>query len=313
MLGPPVTLRCPACGALLWARPAPGAYPAWVPCPTCGRPVAVVAPRDPPPLFSWEAYPQLYTFPGRPRTIGPAAHRLATLLLVVVTLLLLAGAGLLLDEGAQAVPAHGYTVGGTVTAGTANGSSVGPLAGAWVNISGENGFLRSLRTGTEGRFLVHGVPAGGITVSAAAPGEAPVTLDLFADPVYSSPSGPLTNLALTLRPGTPSEAATYEETAYPDLESLLAVLLSGSTLLGIAAAVGAVGIVEVARHERYTWAVAGGSAGGLAPLVLVELGLNGIAPFPTVICDIGAVVGLVALVLGGAALALTRSPEPPDS
>ena len=311
MWGPPVTLRCPSCGHLLATRSGAGRHPAWVACPTCGRPVAVVPLRDPPPLFSWEAHPQLYTHPDRPRRFGPPMRRVATLLLAVVTGALLLGAGLLAAEGARAAEGPTYVVGGRVTGLLANGTADGPLAGAWVNISGENGFLRELRTGASGTFSTGGVPAGGISVSAAATGYAPVTLDLFRDPVYSSPPGNLTGLALVLPAGSAAGATTLEESPYSDLESFVALLLGGTTLLGLSAVVGGVGLVEVARRERYAWAVAGGAAGALAPLLLFELDLPGILPLLVEGYDLLALTGVLTVFLGATALALSDPPEPP--
>ncbi|MGI0151860.1 MAG: carboxypeptidase-like regulatory domain-containing protein, partial [Thermoplasmata archaeon] len=217
MLGPLVTVRCPDCRGLLSAHAPALPYPSWVSCPHCGRPVPVVPPQDPPPLFSWEAYPQLYASPDRGRRLGPAIRRAGTVMLVAITLFLAAGATTLLAQGALATSDHPYDVGGVVEGNSTRGAPA-PLSRAWVNVTGENGFEAETISGAGGGFRVDGVPAGGISVSVAASGYAPVTLELFADPVFSSPAGNLTGLAVDLEPGGPSSATTFVETPYPSLE-----------------------------------------------------------------------------------------------
>lgn len=312
MYGPPATLRCTHCGGMFAAPSPTSRSAAWFRCPHCGRPVPVAPAREAPPLYTWEVFPQLYPSLTLPRTVGPSLERTAAVLLLLVTVLLAIAAGGFLWQGASALGSHPYTVGGTVLANPANGSAAEPVGGARVNVSGENGFRASTFTDGSGRFVVRGVPAGGIAVNVTATGYAPLQLDLFANSVYSSPASSPSNLTLTTQAGGLDQGTTLVESPFPDLESFVATLWSGTTLLAVGALVAGTGLAMLVRRERAAWGVAGGSAGALAPAVLAELGVTGMFPPLTYLAVASSLAGIVAAALLALRLASVNDPEPPS-
>jgi hypothetical protein len=272
--------------------------------------VAVIATRDPPPLFTWESFPQIYPSPALPRYIGARMRRgVAVLLAAVLVLLVLTTAGMAW-QGELTAFGPTYTVAGHVLVPSAHGSTTVPVAGAEVNVSGESGFDRSVTADAAGGFRVAGVPTGAITVNVTAPGFSPLVVELFASPVYSA-GGSLTNLTLTPTPGGPNTVFTSVETEYPTLESLLAVLFSGSALLAISTLIAGAGL-WMFRREHLPWGVVGGMAGVLAPVAIGELGIGSLVLWLSILSYVGGAVGVVVAVLAALLLASQQAPEPPD-
>jgi hypothetical protein len=297
MYGPPVTLRCTRCGTYFAAPAPPTTLPAWVPCPHCKQPAAVLAPRDPAPLFTWEAFPHLYPSVALPRLPGRRAPQVALILLAALATLLCVVAGGLLYQGASALPNHPYTVSGQVFALRSNGSGPVPEPGAVVNLTGEDGFRATDLTNAEGQFSFAKVPSGGIAINVTAPHFAPITVVIFATPVYSSPSGRPTNLTIDIVPGPIGAGTTVQESPFADLEQFVATLWSGTSVLAIAAIIAVLGIVRLVRNHRYIWGIAGGVAGAVAPVALFELGTFGLFPILDGVVAVLAVLGVAAAIL----------------
>ncbi len=312
MFGPPVTLRCTRCGHFFGVPTPLTVVPAWVPCPHCQQPAPVLAPREPAPLFTWEAFPHLYPSVRLPAPPSPRVGRIGAILLVVVAALLLAGAAGYLIQGASALPNHPYRVAGRVMAANPNGTASVPLAGAVVALRGENGFRASTVTDPAGRFDFTGVPSGGISINVTAPAYAPVTVVIFADPVYSSPTGHPTNLTVDVSPGAASAGSTLEESPFPDLEQFVATVWSGTSILVLGAVVALVGAARAYRRDRPAWGAAGGVAGLIAPAGLYLLGLLGLFPLLDVLMVLVAVLGGVAAVVLAYRLTAISLPMPPD-
>ena len=310
MAGPSVTVRCTGCGAWLSAPPPLWNAPAWYVCPHCSRPVPVIAPREPPPLFSWEVYPQLYPLGANPRIAGPGLDRSLGAMLLAAAVLLAIVAGAVLVQGAFALGGRGHDIAGHVFAPATNGSGPAPLAGAEVNLSGEHGLRASQITGAGGAFSFSGVPSGRIVLDVHASGFAPLEVQLFASSVYSSPSGNLTNLTLVPNAGATAASRTIIETAFPDLENFVATLWSGSVLFTLAAGVAAAGGARLLLRRRLAWGVAGGMSGALAPLVLVELGVTDVFPTVTYLALVPCALGIAAATVCALQLAGRSEPEP---
>lgn len=311
MVGPSVTLRCPQCGGLLAAPTPVGPLPGWFQCPHCGRPLPVVPPRDPAPLFSWEAFPQLYPAAHPPRPIGPLVQRVGGGLLIGITVVLLILAGGLFSQGAAALPGHSYVVAGHVTAAPGVGSPAGPVSGARVNLTGEDGFSAVTYTAPNGAFRVGGVPTGEITINVTAVGFSPLVMELFASRPYSAPAS-VSDLALQISAGNDSTSTIEVLTPFSSLENFLATLWSGTAVLGLAAVVSAAGAVRLLGRERLAYGVAGGMAGALAPIVLYTLGVAGMFSWMTDLAVAVGLAGLTATVLLGGLLATTSVPDVPD-
>ncbi|HEV2316446.1 MAG TPA: carboxypeptidase-like regulatory domain-containing protein [Thermoplasmata archaeon] len=312
MFGPPVTLRCTQCGGYLAAPTAPSRQPAWFRCPHCGHPVAVLAPRDPPPLFTWEAFPPLYPMPALPRAVGPTYYRTVGAFLVLTTVLLAVVAVGYLWQGESALAPHPYAIAGHVFGRTGPDNSTAPLAGARVNLSGESGFRASMTTDPSGGFAFYGVPAGGITLNVTAAGYSPLQVGLLADPVYSSPAGNLTSFGLVVGPAGSGGGATIVETPFPNLESLVASLWSGGILVILAALVAALGTGFYLRRGRLSWGVAAGAAGAVAPAALIELQVATMFPDLTDLVAVASALGVVAAFMLTVSLAMTSVPEPTE-
>lgn len=312
MFGPPVTLRCPRCGTY-FSVPAPRTtLPAWVPCPHCRQPSAVLAPRDPAPLFTWEAFPHLYPSVEPPRAPDPRLARVGIALLVVVIATLAIVAGVLLVQGAKALPNHPYTVSGQVIAVSANSTRDLPIAGAIVNVTGENGYRATAVTDAQGRFAFADVPSGGIAVNVTAPAFAPVTVVVFANPVYSSPSAHPTNLTISVVPGTAAAGTTVQESPFADLEQFVATLWSGTSVLSVAVIVAVVGLHQLGRRGKFVWGVAGGMAGATAPVALYLLGTIGLFPLLDDLALVPAVAGLAVTILLATLLAAQEPTVPAE-
>jgi hypothetical protein len=263
----------------------------------------VVAPRDPPPLFTWEVYPHLYPGPiARPAPRERSAWPVAFALLAVATALLVLAGGVFLWEGDRSLAPASYRVSGAVEAHNSSGVVVA-VSGAQVTVSGENGFSAVTSSDALGRFALGGVPAGGISVRADAAGYLPTTERIFASSVFSSPSGGAENLTLWLTPGRATNGTNgtvNEASPFPDLETFVASVWSATALLALGATVAGLGSYAAARRSHPAVAVAGGAAAALAPVALVILGLFSMFYVATAAAAIASALGVFA----GSALAI---------
>ncbi|MGI0132083.1 MAG: carboxypeptidase-like regulatory domain-containing protein [Thermoplasmata archaeon] len=306
MTAPTITLRCTRCGQLLSAPSPASLAAAWFACPHCGAPVPVVAPRRPAPLFSWEVYPHLYPPLPPPRGPSPRLPQATFAILLALAVGLAGVAGFFVLNGATTFSPPAYTVGGVVT--TAGGV---PFPGATVNISGENGFDRVLVTGSGGTFELAGVPGGGVLVNVSHAGYESASAQIFLSPVYSAPGGGARALQFELEPGPSSTSLRTVDTAFPDLESLLATLFSGAIWIGLAAGIAGLGARAVRRAEGSPVGVAGGCAGILAPFAFVLLGITAIYPALTYVGGVLIALGVLATTLLVLPMVLTGpSPDP---
>jgi hypothetical protein len=303
-----VTIRCVRCGRLLVAPAPPGADPAWFACPHCAQPLPVVAPRDPPPLFSWEVYPHLYPPAQPPKVPGPAVGRLLVALLVTAALVLVGLAGGLSWAGVSSLSPGQFTVEGVVV--LSAGGTTEPGVGAVVNLTSETGETRSVATGPDGSFVFSGIPPGGVVLNISAVGYGPLLLQLFASSVYST-AGVGRSVDVTLSPGSSGNVTYESDSPFGDLDGFLTSIGSSAVLLGFGAVVAAVGAVAAYRGRRLPYAVAGAGAaiaGSLAPGLL---GLE--TAFPIVTWFAGLAITTGAVALGIATVRLATLGTPPDS
>jgi len=303
-----VTIRCPRCGAYV-AAPSPGARTSWASCPHCYTTLPVVAPSDPPPLFSWEVYPNVYPTLAPPRVPGHRLPMAVALTLVVTTVVLVGIAGVLFWTGSSALAPGTFSLAGEVDAPFDTGLAF-PLQGAFVNLSGEGGFRAAVVTNGSGQFAFTGVPAGGALVNVSAPGYGSVAVVIFLSQPYRAPadSG---GLVVTLQPSSVSGGTTVVESPFSSLEGFLTSLWSGTVLFGIAAAVSGLGAVYAREGRHRAVPVAAGAAALVAPAALFLLG--DASAFPLVgyatagLSALGALaisLGLIPLLWEG------RAPEP---
>jgi len=308
MGGPLVTIRCVRCGRLLVAPIPPGAEPAWFACPHCAQPLPVVAPRDPPPLFSWEVYPHLYPPARPPKVPGPAVGRLLVALLVTAALVLVGLAGGLGWAGASSLGPGAFTVEGVVLLSTSGGTSVA-AANTTINLTSETGEVRTIVAASDGSFAFPGVPSGGVVLNFTHPAYGPTVVQLFASAVYSS-AGVGHILVVTLSPGSVGNVSYQSYTPFGDLDGFLTSLGSAAVLLAFGAVVATVGAVAAHRGRRLPYAVAGAGAaiaGSLAP------GLLGVeTAFPVVTWFAGLAITTGAVALGLATVRLASLGTPPD-
>ncbi|MCI4328482.1 MAG: carboxypeptidase regulatory-like domain-containing protein [Thermoplasmata archaeon] len=307
MSGVLVTIRCPRCARFLVAPAPASSEPTWFSCPHCAQPVPVVAPRDPPPLFSWEVYPHLYPPANPPKVPGPGVTRLLTALLLTATLVLAGLAGGLAWEGAASLSPGGFAVRGVVMESLAGGASA-PLAGVVVNLSSES-TAATTTTGGDGSFEFLHVPAGGVTLNFTRPGFAPLVLQLFASQRYST-AGIGSPVHVTLSPGDPGNVRVLTLSPFGNLNGFLTSLWSASILLGIGALVAGIGTLAAFRERKIPYAVAGAGAAIAAPVAPGLLSILGAFPVVTWFAALAITVGAVALGLGTVRLA--GQGRPPD-
>lgn len=307
MIGPSVTIRCVRCGRFLVAPAPPGRDPAWFACPHCGQPVPVVAPRDPPPLFSWEVYPHLYPPATPPKVPGPGIARLLVALLLTATVVLGGLAGGLGWAGVASLKTGGFAVRGIVADATPQGPV--PATGAIVNLTSETGWTATALTGADGSFVIADVPAGGIALNITQPGYGPINVQLFATSVYASP-GVSGNVHVTLVPGSAGNTTYQSLTPFGDLNGFLTSLWSASFLLTLGALVAAAGTIAAYRDRRFPYAVAGAGAAMAAPLSPGLLGVTTVFPVVTWFDGLVVATGIVAFAI--AAVRLASLGTPPD-
>lgn len=247
----------------------------------------IVADRDPPPLYTWEVYPDLYPSApiprGEPHRWGPGI----VALLFAAAIVLAGLAAALAVDGAVTDGAGPYAVAGHILSEGPNGAV--PLPGALVQLVGEAGVTRTTVTDALGTFRFASVAPGGISLNVSYPGLAPVQLELFASPFYAT--GSVNDLRIVLTASGIDPTGTNVETAFPDLESYLtsvgsaAVLLAGGAIAaGLAAA--------AARRRVSALVVAGGAGAAVAPVACLIVGL-----VPTMASVTAATVA--GMVLGG--------------
>jgi hypothetical protein len=306
MAAPTTTVRCPACGQSLRAVLAGGTATEWFPCPHCHRPVPVVLPRQPPPLYSWEVVAGLYPslpLPRRPRWRSSSVVFAALLVVTILTLVL---AGLLVYDGVRANGPGTFTIAGTVN-GPGGFPGERPVAGASVVLHGENGFLSSATTDLAGRFAIAGVPAGGVNLTIRAPSYANASVVSFISSVYNASWA---GLVVDLANASPAGSTTYIVLSpFPDMESFLASVGAGAALLILAGTIAALAARRVARPGGGALAVLGGGAGAGAPAAFYVLALA--TPFPWLTLGSAVAGGAGAFVIAVAAATLARGDAAP--
>jgi carboxypeptidase family protein len=283
--------------------------PAWFACPHCAQAVPVVAPRDPPPLFSWEVYPHLYPPASPPKVPGPGIARLLTALLLTATVVLAGLAGGLGWAGVASLGPGGFAVRGIVYESAGPGNPV-TFAGVIVNMTSESG-TSSTTTADDGSFEFLHVPAGGVTLNLSTPGFSPVVLQLFASALYST-AGIGSPVAVTLSPGDVTNVTDVSLTAFGNLDGYLTSLWSAAVLLGMGAIVAAVGATAAYRERRLAYAVAGAGAAIAGPVAPGLLGVMGAFPVVGWFAALAIAVGAVALGLGTVQLASVGRPPDDD-
>ena len=294
MAGPGVAVRCPACGTELRAFLAPTPPTQWFPCPHCRLAVPVVVPRDPPPLYSWEVLPGLYPPLAPPRAPRVRVGRAVAVALVAVAIVAAVLAGALAMYGMAATAPGTYSVSGTVV-----GPGGGPLLGATVLLTDNNGATYSAHTGVGGAFAFGGLPSGGVSINASYPGDAPTTVYTFVSPVYDAGS---TGLTIELTHGNLSNWTSQALAPFPTLENFLASVVGATGLLALASVVAGVAAWATVAGRSRTAGVIGGGAGLAVPAVLFFLGLFPAFPLVAAATAIAAGGGAFATIVGAAEL-----------
>lgn len=303
MAAPWVPLRCPRCGTAFAAPPPVTTAAAWVACPSCRTTFPVLAPRDPPPLFAWEAYPGLYPALPEPRVPGPALRRFTAATLLATTILLAAVGAFLFWGGVASFGSGEFALSGTVV-----DTGGAPVGGALVRIHSEAGYDRTQLTGPTGAFLFRGIPAGSAVLNVTATGYQTMTVEVFfSDPYQATGSGP-DGLTITLAGGAAYPAGVMPESAFPDLESFVASLWSATVLLGMAASLGLAGTVAARRGRRPVLPATAGAGAMVAPFALVLLGTTAAFPFLDWIVTAITALGVVGLTLAASTLLSRGAP-----
>jgi hypothetical protein len=306
MAVPGIPVRCPHCATELRAFVAPMPPTQWFPCPHCRAPVAVVVPRDPPPLYSWEVLPGLY--PPLDRPTAPR-WRLSAAVAIALIVAAVGSAGLaggLAYYGVAATAPASFTVSGQVEAD--HGGSLQGVAGARVALTNDHGATSVETTLADGRFSFSGVPSGGVAINVTAPGYAPVTVETFVSPVYDAGSSAL---GIVLSAATTANGSTVALSPFSDMENFLASVVGGTALLALATAIAGVAALATWRERYRTSAVVGGGAGVAAPAVILFLGLSSAFPWLAVASIAAASAGLFAI--GAGATELYRAGSPPGT
>ncbi len=301
MVGPAVSIRCPACGTPVRAVLAPYPPTQWLPCPTCHRPIPAVVPRDPPPLYTWEVQPELYPALRPPRVPRWSARRIAAGALFGVTLLAVVVAGLFGYYAVLAPEPGRFVASGTVDLTTPSGAVV-PAVGATVTVTPETGPVRTTAAAADGTFSVAGLPTGGLAILVQAPGYSPVTVQAFVSTVFSAGA---TGIAVELARGTGANATTVALTPFPNLEQFVAAIAAGILVLLLVAGLAVYAALRTIRADRPALGIVGGGAGLFAPIALLDLSLA--SPFPLLLLAVGVGAGLGAVAIALRALQLLQS------
>ncbi|HEV2428311.1 MAG TPA: carboxypeptidase-like regulatory domain-containing protein [Thermoplasmata archaeon] len=295
----PLTLRCPRCAGFLSAAPVPVPYATWCACPHCGYPVPVLAPRDRAPLFSWEAYPQLYGDLPRGAPDRRGVRRTGLALLIAATVLVSGLAVLTGYDGALAFSPGPFEVVGSVWNGAPSGfPGTVPLAGATIQVRDESGAIHAAVSGSDGRFQVGGVPPGRVDLNVSARGYEPASFELFASAPYSSRGADGDPLVVALFPvGSTQNGTNVSSTAFTPfdgLEPLIASLWSGTALLVLGAIVGGAGALWAVRDRRPAVGTAGGVALAAAPIPLFLLSIPQAFPIVGWLSALAVTLGALA-------------------
>jgi hypothetical protein len=301
-----VSMRCPTCGQAIRAVVAPAPPTQWFPCPACHVPVPVVAPRELPPLYSWEVLPGLYPLQPMVRQPRWRPASVAAVALAVAAVLAAVSAGLLAMEGFTASEPAAYTVSGTVYE-VHLGSEL-PADGARVVLYTDDNRSSQIQiTGPDGGFLFTGVPAGGIEINATATGYAPTVVYTFASKSYATQTR---GLSVTLEPGGVNNTSADVLSPFGDLASLLATVGGSAALLGGSAIAAGVAAVVIRRPGGGAVAVIGSGAALAAPVVLLLLLLGGVFPVVTVLAGLVGGLGAFALVFATFEVSTGRPAQP---
>ncbi len=299
-----VARRCPTCGGELTVALADAPPTQWFPCPHCRTPVAVVVPRDPPPLYSWEVVPGLYPTLPLPRRTRWRARRAAAIALIAVVVLAVGFASTFAYYGVVAGEPGSFPVNGIVERSV--GGVTGPAAGATVVLTEEGGAQASTVTLVDGAFAFAGVPGGSVSLNVSLPGFAPVVVSTFVSAVYDAGT---TGLEVVLAPGATGNATTVTLSPFSGLEGFLASIGVAVVLFVLIAGVAAAAAVGTVRADRPSLGVVGGGAGLLAPVAVYLLALG--SAFPLVTSATAAVAGFGAFALALRAVELAQaSPAP---
>ncbi len=307
MATPWVPLRCPRCAAAVAVPPPMTTAAGWVICPACGATFPVLAPRDPPPLFSWEAYPGLYPALPAPRRPAPAIGRVTAAALVATALLLLGIAGFLLWGGASSLAPGQFSLGGKVVL-----ASGAPLAGATVNLRSEAGYNTTVTTSASGEFGFRGIPAGAAVLNVSAPGYRTVNIAVFLSASYrATGAGPGGQVSVAMSGGATYPADQIAESPFANLETYVANLWSATVLLAIGGFLAAAGALFAYRGRRPVVAASAGVGAMVAPIALVELGATTAFPLLDWAITAATALGVVAFLLSASAMiCVGRPPDP---
>ncbi len=300
MASPAVSIRCPACGTAITVTPAPSPPTQWVPCPHCAVPVPVVAPRDLPPLYSWEVLPGLYPALPIPRPRRWRARPIVAVALALVAVLAAASAGVLIYEGVRATVASTYVVSGEIVRELPGGSTT-PAVGARVLLTDEGPARAPAITGGGGTFAFSGVPSGGFTLNITLGGYSPVEVLSFVSPVYDAGSQ---GLVVGLAPGGAANGTNVTLSPFPDLETFVAYVGGEAALLFVISIVCAAAGLLTLREDRPAVGVVGGAAGVAAPVTLLLLSLGTIFPLATAATAIAGGLGAFVLTLRASEIGL---------
>lgn len=268
----------------------------------------MLAPREPPPLYSWEVVPGLYPALPPPRAPRWRARRTTAVALIGIVVLAVVFAGILTYYGSAATVPSDYLVSGTVLEESSQGLA-NPASGARVVLTEDGGSTVSSLTGPSGTFTFANVPNGGIALNVHLSGYQPGTVSTFASPVYDAGT---TGLLIVLVPSGMGNSTNQTLSPFSSLENFLASVGAGVALLGVVASLGVVTAVLTLRHDRPALGVVGGGAGLFAPVGLYFLALG--TPFPLLIgaTTFLAAFGAFALALRAAEIAQTAPTPGPD-
>ncbi len=251
---PPTALRCPRCGADAGARGPPSPWLTYRACPSCGHSIAIAPALVAPPRYTWEVYPGLY--PPQPRLRAPEV-RWRRLLIPVLLAIALGTAGLVAltvgDASASSQNAS-FQLSGTVAS-----SRGAPLAGANLVLVDEAGTVLGT-TASNGSFSFPGVPTGGFNLSVSMSGYQTAIVLGYVSPGYSTGNQ---GIQITLVPG--SGSSTTALAAFPNLETMLAVVGAAAVAFAVCALVAGIAAAIVRRQDRPALALIG-SLAGLGPL-----------------------------------------------